>query len=208
MGKLIRGAELIIAATLLTGCLELPVQVSRDGADDAEPNAKTVSVSGQDVTLGDAAGYCINDRQSRYTAAGAFVVMAPCSDSDEAMPTRGLVLINVLASQPLQDALKTDKMDAFFRSDEGRMALSAKGKASDVEILGTMGSKGSYVVHSRDAAGPVIPDTSDEQWRLFMVVADRLVSISMVNFTDAPMPDGEIFTQLEGIARAIRALNG
>ena len=66
----------------------------------------------------------------------------------------------------------------------------------------------SYLVGKiRDAAGPVIPDTSDEIWRTFLSVQDRLVSVSIINFTDAPMPDGLIFAQMEEIAKRIKALN-
>lgn len=205
-GTTLFGCALALAVTL-AGCMEAPVQVTRDAVPDPSTGTKTVSVAGQKVVIGPAAGYCISDRQSKDTRAGAFVVMAPCPGPD-AGAAKGLVLINVLAAKALQDALEADEMDAFFKSEEGRSALSSKGRGEDMEILGTMGDKGAYIVHSRDRTGPVIPDTSDEQWRMFFVVAERLVSISIVNFTDAPLSDGEIFARMKKIAARIRQLNG
>lgn len=209
MGKFNRICTAIGASCalfLLSGCVAQPQQVGGDRASN--PKAfQTVTVSGQNVVVGGAAGYCLNNQRSRNTADGAFLVLAPCAGDASDTTPMGLVLINVSASEALQEALKTDEMDEFFRSTEGRTALSANGKSADVEILGTMENDASYVVHSRDAAGPIIPDTSEDQWRMFFIVAERLVSISVINFTDAPMPDGEIFRQMEEIANRIRSLN-
>lgn len=196
-----------LAVICLVACNSLPVQVSQDAGGSSSTTTKVVEVDGQKITIGSGAGYCLNERQSRYTRSGAFVVLAPCEEGDGTPAPKGLVIVNVLASQALQDALDADRMDEFFRSSDGRKALSARGNAADIEILGTMASDSSYVVHSRDASGPVIPDTSDEQWRMFFTVRDRLVSVSVINFTDAPMSDGQIFTQMEAIATTIRALN-
>lgn len=221
MGKTAAVPLFAIATTAfaLTACIDVPgavdesdgigVQVSRNTNDDHvdDGDTKTVTVRGKQVTLGSAAGYCINDSRSRYTASGAFVVMAPCKPGARDATARGLVLVNVLASQALQDAVKAEQLDAFFKSKDGRAALSARGRSSDIEVLGTMENDGVFVIHARDAAGPVIPDTSEDIWRTFLSVHDRLVSVSIVNFTDAPMSDGVIFAQMEEIAQRIQALN-
>lgn len=203
LNRLISG----IAALWLVACTPVPVQVSRNAPDGGSDDAKEVIVDGQKVIVTGAAGYCINARQSRYTQSGAFVVLAPCDNPAGPPPPKGLVIVNVSAAQALQDALDSDTMDGFFQSEEGLRALSARGRAEDVEILGTMVEDGMYVVHSRDASGPVIPDTSAEQWRMFLNVRDRLVSVSVINFTDAPMTDGQVFILMEAIATAIRARN-
>jgi hypothetical protein len=76
-----------------------------------------------------------------------------------------------------------------------------------VDVLGTMDEDGIYFVHTRDNDGPLIPDASNEQWRVFFVVKDRLVSVAVLNFTDNLMPVGIVFGQMEEIARAIAKLN-
>ena len=186
----------------LTGCVNAQSLVSRDTLLER----KVVTVGEQEITIGKAAGYCIRDRQSRYTADGVFVVMGPCAPEDEAAP-KGLVVVNVLASDPFEGDMDPKNLDAFFKTPEGRTALSAKGDGSAVEVLGTMVSDGVYVVHSRDANGPVIPHTSDEQWRSFSMVSERLVSVSIISFTDSLMPAGQIFSQMEEIATTFRVLN-
>lgn len=220
MGKITTKFTPVAAFALLmgaAGCVELPfgqasdvpVQVTRNVSadDDAAKGTKTVAVGGQTVVLGDAGGYCIKSDRSRYTSSGAFLVMAPCDPTAPGNTARGLVLVNVLASKALQDAVKAEQMESFFKSDSGKAALSAHGRSEDIEILGTMEEDGIFVVHARDATGAVIPDTSDEIWRTFLVVSERLVSVSVINFTDAPMVDGLIFAQLEAIAQRIQDLN-
>ncbi|MEM6619990.1 MAG: hypothetical protein AAF631_11910 [Pseudomonadota bacterium] len=196
-----------VALSLVAACTPVADLVSQNDTPDATPGTRVVTVSGQDVIVGDAAGYCINDRQSRDTSNGAFVVMGPCDTDAEVRTARGLVLVNVLADAEMTRAVRDETLEGFFKSAAGRRALSAHGDGGQVRILGTMENNAAFYVHSLDEAGPVIPDTSPEQWRAFLVAGDRLVSISVVNFTDAPMSDGMIFTQLETIARAIRRLN-
>lgn len=105
------------------------------------------------------------------------------------------------------DAIEARDLEAYFQSDAGRAALSRKGKADNLTVLGTMFDNGIYYVHTQDGDGPIIPDTTDDQWRVFMVVADRLVSVSVVNFIDDKMSDGLVFAHMESIARRIKALN-
>ena len=74
-------------------------------------------------------------------------------------------------------------------------------------MLGTMQDNGVYYVHTQDIDGPVVPDTTDDQWRAFMVVANSLVSVRVVNFKDDKMTDGLVFAYMEAITKRIQALN-
>jgi hypothetical protein len=201
--------RLITASVLslfISGCVGTGEQVTASAAG-IEADTKTVTVAGQSVVLGRAANYCFNDKQSRLTISGAFVVMVPCDPFDEGSTAKGLILVNVLAEQGIMDAIKSRDLEAYFQSDAGRAALSRKGNADNLTVLGTMHEDSIYYVHTQDADGPIIPDTTDDQWRVFMVVADRLVSVSVVNFLDDKMSEGMVFAHMESIARRIKSLN-
>lgn len=201
-----RVAALSAGALMLCGCVGTGEQITASAAE-FDADTKVVTVAGQKVTLGRAANYCFNDRQSKIATSGAFVVMAPCDPEDEGSTAKGLILVNVLAERDIMDAIEAQDLEAYFQSETGRAALSRKGKAENLTVLGTMYDDGVYYVHAQDADGPIIPDTTDDQWRVFMVVADRLVSVSVVNFLDDRMADGLVFAHMESIARRIKSLN-
>ncbi|WP_188673840.1 hypothetical protein [Neptunicoccus cionae] len=196
-----------LVAVLLAGCVNAPEFGLSASASEVPQDTKVVKVAGQTVTLGRAAGYCFNDKQSRSSASGAFVVMGPCDTGNSENSAKGLVIINVLAETGIQKAIADQDLEGYFQSEKGRAALSRKGNPDRLRILGTMQDDGIFYVHTRDADGPVIPDTTAEQWRVFFVVSDRLVSVSVVNFIDSLMPDGDVFAQMEEIARRIKSLN-
>ncbi|MCO4825485.1 MAG: hypothetical protein KC451_11590 [Amylibacter sp.] len=203
-----RIAAVSVFALGLSGCIEAsdltPVSASKA---DVIADTKIVNVNGTAVTLGRTDGYCFNDQQSKITTTGAFVVLAPCDPLDEGSTAKGLILINVLDKDGIMAAIKSHDLEGYFQSDKGRAALSRRGNADKVTVLGTMEDDGIYYVHTRDADGPVIPDTTDDQWRVFFVVADRLVSVSVVNFIDDQMTDGLVFGYAEAVAKRIRSLN-
>lgn len=198
----------LFAALALSGCLGSDNLTATPAfASGADASTKVVTVAGQKVVLGQGSGYCFNEKQSRLAPSGAFVVMAPCDASDEGSTAKGLILVNVLAEEGIQTAIEARDLEAYFQSAEGRAALSRKGNPSSLTVLGTMVEDGIYYVHTRDEDGPVIPDTTADQWRMFLVAADRLVSVTVVNFLDDQMPDGLVFAHMEEIARRIQSLN-
>lgn len=202
--------DVVVASVLmglLNACVGASDLLSQASAQGSQPDTKVVKVAGVGVTLGRAAGYCFNDAQSRFSTSGAFVIMGPCDPKDLNSSAKGLAIVNVLAESGVKDAIKAHTLEDYFQSDAGRAALSRKGKAKNLQVLGTMQDKGIVYVHTRDGDGPIIPDTTNEQWRVFFVVNDRLVSVSVINFVDNLMPDGIVFAQMEEIAFRIKALN-
>lgn len=203
-----RATVAALSLVVLGGCDGLgALSTATASAAEVDVDKKIVTVAGQDVILGRAAQYCFNDRQSRVTSSGAFVVMAPCDPEDEGSEAKGLVLVNVLADDGIMKAIADHDLEAYFQSDTGRSALSRTGTPEKVTVLGTMEDDGIYYVHTLDGDGPVIPDTTADQWRVFFVAADRLVSVTVVNFVDDKMTDGLVFAHMEAIAQRIKSLN-
>ena len=197
-----------ISSTMLMmiGCADTEQKFIASGIN-LKADTKVVTVTGQKLTLGRAAGYCFNDNQSKIVASGAFVVLAPCDPTNQARMAKGLILINVLAKSEIVDTIQVSDLESFFQSYTGRAILNREDSSVEVTVLGTMKDDGIYYVHTKAAGGPIIQDTTDDQWRAFMVVADHLVSVRVVNFVNAKLTEGLVFAHMESIARRIQALN-
>ena len=72
------------------------------------------------------------------------------------------------------------------------------------EALDTRVRNDVVYIYTRDLVGPLIPDTTNEQWRGFFVVKGRLVSISMVNFLDNAVGSETAYSQLVGFSSRIK----
>ncbi len=192
----------------LSGC------VGADGLllQSKPKDTTTIRVNGSQVVIGGTSGYCVNSRQNRHSNAGTIVILGPCSPGDSATGQgspahKGLLIASISADEKLAKAANSKTLSAYFRTKEGLKSLSRSGESATVEILGSLSKKGVYYVHTRDNAGPLIPDTTAEQWRGFFVVSDRMVSVSLLNFVDNTIPDRIVFAQLEEFAARIKSLN-
>ncbi len=197
-----------VASFSLSNC------VDADGSPLQTKPADTavLQVNGTKITVGGAEGFCVNSRPNRKTSAGAFIIFSPCAPGKQkggapATSYKSLMIASVSSNELLAKATNQASLASFFRTDEGLKSLSNSGNASTVQILKTRKLDGVYYIHTRDTAGPLIPDTTSEQWRGFFVVSDRLVSISTINFIDNPTPSGLVLLQLEEFAARIKTLN-
>ena len=166
----------------------------------------TVFKKSANIIIGGPTGFCVNSRQSRTNANGAFVVFGPClSDNSPSSGPKGLFFANVSANDA--QSLDASALATFFKSAEGLKTLSNTDEAKTVDILDTNIKHGIFFIHTRDSSDPLIPDTTNESWRGFFVVSGRLVSVSMVNFIENPTPQSVVFNRLEDFATRIIQLN-
>jgi len=164
-----------------------------------------VFVNAARIVIGGPAGFCVNNRQSRTTDAGAFVVLGPCVPKQASIA--GLLVANISPDAGFGKISETAKLEGFFKSETGRKSLSDSDTAESVEILDLKSGNGVFYIHSRDSSDPLLPDTINEKWRGFFPVSDRMVSISLINFTDNPIPQSVVFQQLEEFSARILQLN-
>ena len=90
----LKGCAIVAVTCLMSGCVATNAFAPTASAAEVQADTKVVKVVGQDVVLGRAAGYCFNDRQSRFTSSGAFVVMGPCDPTDEGSTATGMVQLS------------------------------------------------------------------------------------------------------------------
>src|SRR6056297_132833 len=128
------------AAVALAGC-GAPVDVARLAPE-------TVLVA-ENVVVAGPPGYCIDAGAVRETGSAAFVLLGSCAslsgDGIRAMPDAPgvlTVLVSPAGGGAVFSAASEQQLQRFFSSDEGRIALSADGRAESVEVPVTCRASG------------------------------------------------------------------
>jgi len=109
---------------------------------------------------------------------------------------------------PLEgDAVDTRGFAQFFRSAEGRAALSQSGQAETVRVLETRRRKGVFYLHARDSSAGLNNAVRDEYWRALFDVKGRLVSASVFGTDSRPFSSDAGQQLLAEFVARIRAAN-
>lgn len=194
----VRGCVAAVVAMGLVGC----DQVSRvtDGLASlgAAPDAtgegiRTLSLLNGDARVRGPEGYCIDQGASR--ARTGFAVMVGCallSDDAALMPSLdGLITVQFGAPDTASVTGNEDAFASFLASDAGRGILAASGDAAQVEQVSTVSDESGVLARFEDMSGPAFAGTMGAQWRGFMDVNGRLVTVTVLSFERAVLSQSE-----------------
>jgi hypothetical protein len=147
------------------------------------------------MTVGLAAGYCIDDASSRETADSLVLLMGRCNSSVSESPA--LLTLSVgPAGSGAGIGQDNAALAAFFTSDDGRAMLSRDGRARDVQVIQAFDEAGIFTMLVRD-------DAVGEYWRAVTGLRGRLVTLSVSGTEGAPL-DAAVGRQL--LAKAMAEL--
>lgn len=199
-------ATILAAPLLLAACLPA-VEVGR-----AAPSA--VRVAGDSVVVAGPSGYCIDPRSSIDSGAeGAFVLMGSCaaiSRSARAPRPAEPALVSVTVSETpsgISVAELSADLAAYFKSPEGRAALSRAGDPATVTILETRMFDGALYIRARDSSAGG-GGMAAETWRAILNIGDRLLTVAVAGFAERPLSPSAGFATARDTARRIKAANG
>lgn len=181
-----------------------------------KPDAKTsVTVSSKQVVITGPEGFCVDESSSHIDSEPAFVLMGNCAaisqKSNAKQPAVKALLTASVADRSNEETpllTQMDDLDQFFRSEQGRTALSQDADPSKVEVLNSFRLDGTYYIHARDKSEAATPGTSDEFWRAYFDVTDRLVSVSVIGFESQPLKPDESLRTLRSFTNEIKMSNG
>ena len=207
-----RIAALIAGVATLSACgggFRVP-EVTRT----SPPAMQTVTVSKRQLVIAAPQGFCVDRQASQLESDPAFVLFGNCaaiSDRSGALQPQVKALLTASVSQngsgtPIRDTLPA--LDGFFRSEDGRAALSRDGDPARVEVLDSFQQDDTYFIHATDTSDPVAPGTANEYWRAYFDVEDQIVSVSVIGFTERPLSPDESLLTLRKFANRIRENNG
>lgn len=157
-------------------------------------------------------GYCVEQRASRESAEGDFVLLASCAalTGREGGASAPAILTASVSGEPggrgpMPEAFPI--LADFFRTDQGRAALSRSGRVGDVEVLRSYSRGDALYLKLRDrspASGvPVEPD----YWRAILGLGGRIVTLSVLSARQRPMTDATRQNTLQAFVARMQGVN-
>jgi len=185
-----------------------------DGIDVGRAAPQSVVVASDSVVIAGPPGFCVDRGASRIDGDQAFVLLGSCAaiSRNPGQPSPGVPgLLTVTVSEgrtgeAVAGAVLAE-MAAFIETPEGRAALSRSGRAETVDILETKVRGDVLYIHARDRSAGQI-GVAPDYWRALFGLKNRLLTVSVVGFEDAPISDDTGLSVLDAFAARIRAENG
>lgn len=202
----------LAAALGLAGCGDGPPgPVSRSFTPLTGPPVTHLMVQDDAVTIKGPAGYCIDRTATRDRADGVFVMLGDCTrlyNTGSESPDASAVL-TALVSGPSDQVQRPSpaQLERFFRSEDGRAALSLDGDAATVIIDQTRIVDDVLIFLMRDASSARPEGLSDRSWRAVLTLRDRLVSLAVTPHLEEPLPDDDGRQLLDAFIAAMLATN-
>lgn len=203
-----RGIWLALPALLLvSACAELGAGASLFGAPSQQ-----AKVADGEITIVGPPGFCVDRSSLSRTASGDFVLLASCAsisgNPSARTPGKPAVLTATVSIQPVASIDRSfDRLAGFFKSDKGRAALARDGRASSVKILQTRNAGGAFIVKVRDSSPARARGLEPEYWRALFDLRGRIVTLSVIEFSDKPMSDAEALATLLDFINGVRLAN-
>ena len=192
-----------LGLTALAGCLPAGGEVTRSA---------TLEIADRAVVVAGPPGFCVDPVASR-TGGPAFALLGSCAalDPRPGAPrpdVRAMLTVTLAergAAGPVADS--ADLLEGFFRSEDGRAALSRRGEANTVEVLESFRRGDLFVLHARDRSTGVAPGLATDYWRGYFDIEAGIVSVSVLGFEDAPLSRESGLDTLDAFIAAIRQRN-
>ncbi|MEM9522402.1 MAG: hypothetical protein AAF982_00145 [Pseudomonadota bacterium] len=211
---LFHGAAAAALCLALAGCGD----ESRSDAENAwarRSAPQRIAVGDGNVVIAGPRGYCVDLGGTRHGPETAFVLMGNCAalirDKTAPQPwVQALLAASIAKYSPrAQTTGDAERLDRFFRSPQGRAALSRVGRAEDIEILDSFVRDDTYFLRVRDAGGSAKAGLGAEHWRAVMVVNEHLVSLSVTPLAssgDNPQAGLTVVSQFAASVRGASAI--
>jgi hypothetical protein len=169
---------------------------------------RSLAVAGGAVRVQGPDGYCVDTTTSRPET--GFAVLGACSllgAGGGAPSSDGFVTIQVGDPGSAIVAGSEGDLATLLRTPQGAALLTDKGNATTVTINQLDRGVGLVSVRFSDRAPPPVDGLMAEEWRAFLDIGDRLVTIGVRGYTRAPLTAGQSQQILYGTVAALRAAN-
>ncbi|MBI1216957.1 MAG: hypothetical protein GC186_00290 [Rhodobacteraceae bacterium] len=196
-------------ARQLAGLATVLVLVGCDGFPGSAPTSMATADGA--VVVAGPPGFCIDPEASHAGDTGAFVLLGSCASISGALdgqhPDLRAVLTAAVSVGTSGGSIEGSEkqLGAFFRSPEGRRALSRSGKAETVKVLGITHSDGVLILHARDTSAFPGQAVSPDYWRALFDLNGHIVTLSVISVPQAPFTDASGLRALERFVGQVRA---
>lgn len=174
----------------------------------------TINAESRDVIIKGPRGFCVDKDASQTDTDPAFVLLGNCAALGRGFNLRQpevRALLTASVSNGGSEGMVANTMpalDQFFRSDDGKAALSRSSDPETVQILDTFAQEDSYFLHAEDTSPAIVPGAANGYWRSYFDVGDQIVAVSVIATTEQPLSPEQSLNLVKSFANEIRAANG
>ena len=163
---------------------------------------QSLALSGGAITAKGPEGYCINVSESRPLTGFAALVRCPSpTQNPDATAVTGLITIQVGGRNSATVTGSEDELARLLGSRAGATLLAGNGDPNTV-IRDSVAIEGDVVfVHFTDTATPVVDGLEQEEWRAFLDLRGRLITVGVRGFATTPL------SRTDGLQLLSRAVN-
>ena len=201
----------------LAGCdrlgLEMPEFALSDLAKISVFGGTQKPVSAQLLLTGDViaagpTGYCADTNASRIKS--GFGIFGPCvilGKRDAAPAISAVYTVQVGAAESAIIDANGAGFAEFLRSPRGAASLARDGSSDTVQVREVIGSGPTVTVALRHSSEALLAGAHALEWRAFMDVNGRLVTLAVRGLDENPLPDSAGAFLLEQAVEAMKIAN-
>lgn len=207
-----QAATVVVAVSLLSGCLALPGGGGGGGDTPTARAPQSIRVADGKVAISGPEGYCIDETGSSLRDTGAFVLLGSCRaisrNPDDPHPGHPMVLTaSVAPGNGAADVAALERLATFFASDAGRTALSRSQDADTVTLDQISHGDGALFLQVTDTSPNGLGAVDDTYWRGLFQVNAHMVTVTATGFAGRPNSDQAGLRAVKSLSERILAAN-
>lgn len=164
-----------------------------------ESASRATPILGGQVNMGVPRGYCIDAAASQVAADSAVMLIGRCSDATDVAPAAITATVGEAGSAAVLSS-GVEALSGYFKSTEGRAALSRDGVADGVAVKEIRSAQGVLFLHLADRA-------VGDYWRAVMGANGRLVTLAVTAPERQPLTGDQAKALLDRAVSAMQAAN-
>jgi len=201
-------ALVLCVCTAFSGC-QMTLPELGGGAPQGQTSVRLVS-SNFIVSAPD--GFCVDGASVQDTPETGFVLMADCAalrGRKHKVDQARSVLLTTTVATPLEspDSVTPQALKQFFDTEQGRAILSRNGDAATISANMEIVADQTLILHIHDSSPVHIDGLSQDDWRAFSVINDRLVTLSAAPFVGGAASDSNAKTLMIQLVRLLQDEN-
>jgi hypothetical protein len=165
------------------------------------------------VTIAAPAGFCVDQRSTDVSAAGAFVLVTDCAllgrqPAETRPPVGAAMTASVSSAGPGAAGQTLDDLERYAATPQGRALLGRSGRGDSIRILETVRQGDVLYFYVEDRGPQPIAGVDPRFWRAFMEVDGHVAALSVLGFQGSGIDVQQGFGFISAFAANIAAANG
>lgn len=173
------------------------------------PSVRSMALQGGAVTMSTPEGYCLDQTTSR--PGDGFAVIAPCATLGGTDPVPAILGVATVQVGPAGSGAVAGAEPAlrdYLVSGAGAALLSGSDSGDTITVLGSQVQQNTVKVHFADTGPPPIEGLQAEEWRAFLDMNGRLITVAVRGLASAPLQDGPGTWLLDLMIKGLQSVEG